>query len=112
MGRCRCRGNERGGGSKAAPPQEHQGGLIGEDLCVWEEKGEAGLGRGQDKRKKEKSSSVRSHTVAVLCRGSPATADTGGVVGDGPPFPSQSLPPASLATVETCLGRKESDPQG
>lgn len=47
-GLCRRRGNERCGGSKAAPPAEHRGGLIGEDPWVWEEKVEAGLGRGQD----------------------------------------------------------------
>lgn len=45
-------GNEPRGGSKPACPQEHRGGLIGEDLWVWEEKAEAGLGRGEDKRKR------------------------------------------------------------
>lgn len=28
------------------PPGEHRGGLIGADLWVWEEKAEAGLGKG------------------------------------------------------------------
>lgn len=52
VGGWRDGGNDPCGGNKPACPREQRGGLTGEDLWVWEEKAEAGLGRGEDKRKR------------------------------------------------------------
>lgn len=88
--------NKPYGGSKAVP-REHRGGLIGEDLWVWEEKAEAGLGRGKDKRKRGRAARrgrtpPGSAAAAVPSRVLP-------VVVAGPPFPSSRfLPVASPAT--------------
>lgn len=81
-------------GEASGVPREHRGGLIGEDLWVWEEKAEAGLGKGKDKRKRGRAARrgrtpPGSAAAAVPSRVLPAAVR--------PPCPSHSLPPASLA---------------
>lgn len=107
----------RGGGGGINPageasgvPGEHRGGLIGEDLWVWEEKAEAGLGRGQDKRKRGRAAR-RGRTPP----GSGAAAVPSrvlSVVVVGPPFPSLSFPPAFLPQKGLRAGRERKGPPG
>lgn len=90
-------------GEASGVPRELRGGLIGEDLWVWEGKAEAGLGRGKDKRKRGRAAG-RGRTPPVPSRVLPVL---------GPPFPSSRfLPVASPATEGSGLGGTERDPQG
>lgn len=109
------RQGDRGGislaGEASGVPREHRGGLIGEDLWVWEEKAEAGLGRGQDKRRRGRAARrgrtlPGSAAAAVPFRVLPV------VVAVGPPFPSLSFPPASLPQRGLRAGRERKGPPG